>query len=917
MEWHVVAEGLTKGRAMQVFISHAKEDVPVATAIRGFLERNLVGVFLAPPSIRAGHGWKEEIERNIAETDVMLLLWSKNAARSRWVNYEIACATIQDTKIVPLMLDRTATHTQLQDIQARFWNSEDKDASLGIIAQEFGLPAPSDPDHGVAGAELNATDAEDAYRKAVMSTFRHLLVLGEDQGRGIQEAYLPLRMTALNGGQDEPVVAHEHIGSASERLVMLGNPGSGKTTLLRYLAHRCASSNRVIPIFVRIASLMKTASSLIDHIHNLVLGATNRTLASLLTDRDEFCQEGTMVLLDGLDEIRETERILFLERLNEFLTAYPHCKVVVSSRVSNFQKSEFVPLGFKFYQLAALPEGSIKDYVWEYVPEGTREDLWALLESNDRLFELAHIPFMLAMLCASRSESGKVIDRASLFANCTEYLLRKRAKGEDGAETDAVTTETYDELASVLKAIAVRFFKLDSGDRFDQEDLEFAIRKTATQNAATDIIGHLVDRTGLLQRAGEEYSFVHRSIGEYYVALGMQDEPFNNLVARASVPSWEEPIKLFVGLTDMADLDRVVGEIWERNRGLALRSLTELPQFPEALLRKLVDELDRGERVRISHEIIGAVNRAASSTERKRILLDSASALLRVETDCEVIYNCIVALAEAGDPDCSRLVRKVLDLEHAEERRQEYLADPDCHFDFVPVHPNEFVMGYDESPDARERPAHRVRLSPFQVSRFPVVNSLYYDAFPFGTNRRGLGGYSVNDDQPVNNVTWFEATVFAWWIGCDLPTEAEWEYACRSGGRDDAELFDESKTHEYAWYEGNSDNRTHTVGEKKCNSLGLHDMLGNVREWAKDWYSEAEFYQYCHEQGIVENPLSLGGSDRKVLRGGVFDWATRNLRPTYRPMNPPDNVFFGNGIRLVYRDGAPVPFLQEGWQPPP
>jgi len=902
-------------QAKHVFISYAKEELPCAEAIRDVLESYLVEVFLAPDSIPKGRVWKEEVERNMAQSDVLLLLWSQNAANSKWVNYEIACAKIGRVRIIPIRLDSTATHTQLQDVQALFWKSGDDTASLKAIVESLGLPATADLDRGISDTELDAISAEEAYRKAVISSFRHLLVLGHDQGLAIQEAYLPLRMRTCDAAHKEPVVAHERIESASKRLIILGNPGSGKTTLLRYVAHRCATNNYLIPILIRIDTLMRTASTLIDHVHNLVQGKTNRTIADMLTGHDDFCQEGTLLLLDGLDEVNETTRASFLERLQAFLIAYPQCKVVISSRVSNFRKDDFQSLHFEFYQIVELSEEDIKNYVWDMVPEDRRNDLWLLLKSSDRLFELAHIPFMLAMLCTSRLEPGKVIDRASLFANCTEYLLRKRARGDDGLETDAITTETYGELESVLKAIAVRFFKLDSGDCFDQEDLEFAVRKTVPQGSSTNIISHLVDQTGLLQRAGEEYSFVHRSIGEYYVARGMQDEPFKNLISRASVPSWEEPIKLFVGLTDKESLDRVIHAIWDRNRGLALRALTELPQFPEELLRRLIDGLEREERVRLSYEIIGAANRAASSAERKRILIDSVTAIFRVETDCEVIYNCIIALIELGDPDCSQLVEDKLNLKHAEERRREYLANPDYHLDFISIHPQEFLMGYDDSPDAREHPAHRVRISPFQIARFPTVNTLYYDSFPFAANRRGLGGYSTGDAQPVNNISWFEAMVFAWWLGCDLPTEAEWEYACRSGGEDDSTLFDRSKIPEYAWYEGNSENRTHEVGQKKCNSLGLYDMLGNVREWVKDTYSETEYYKHCKECGVIQDPLALGGSDRKVLRGGVFDWSTRNLRPTYRPMNPPDNVFFGNGMRLVYRKGMPVPFMQKGWSP--
>lgn len=900
---------------MRVFISYAQEDRPVTDVIRSSLEADLVEVFCAPESIPGGHPWRDEIDKSIASSDYLLLLWSKNSEKSKWVNYEIASALIHETPIIPLALDNTPTHPQLRDHQAKHWKKEDPESSLLTLRRSLGLPSGEESTASRGPYSLDGESAEATYRQKIVDRYSHLLVLGHDRGVGIQKAYLPLTMVPIEGDAETPFVAHEYIESEHLRIVVFGIPGSGKTTLLRYTAHRTASGGGFLPVFVDIARFMKTADPLVDHLHHIVQGTTNKTIAGLLTDRDDFCGDGTLVLLDGLDEIREAERAPFLERLTTFLTGYPNCHIVVSSRFSNIDFDAFFDLEFSVYKLNALSEKRIEEYIWQFAPPDTRDNLWDLIKANSRLLELAHTPFMLAMLCSSRWEPGSVIDRASLFANCIEYLLKKRGI-EHGSKTGkSLPLDEYSRLDGVLRAVAVRFFKLDCSDSFEEQDLEFAITKVAPNSDAHGIIAHLVDRTGLLQRAGDAYCFVHRSIAEYYVALGMKDEPLENLVNRASVPAWEEPIKLHVGLAEASELPQVVEAIWERNRGLALRSLVELPDFPEDLLRTLVGGLARDERVRLSHEIIHASRRAGSRPEEKRTLLDSFSALLRVENDCEVIYNCVVALCDFGDPDCRRLVEQILDLDGAAERRTAYCSDERHCFGFVHVPAGEFSMGYDDSPDARERPAHQVRLSSFDIGQYPVVSSVYYDSFPFSENRRGLGGYSTGDADPVNNVNWYEAIVFAWWLGCDLPTEAEWEYACRNGGKDDPVLFDEKQTPEFAWYEGNSENRTHPVGQRKPNSLELYDMLGNVREWVKDWYSETEFYESCHSDGIVENPLALGGSDRKVLRGGVFDWATKNLRPSYRPMNPPDNVFFGNGMRLVYREGYAVPYFQEGWVP--
>ena len=110
-------------------------------------------------------------------------------------------------------------------------------------------------------------------------------------------------------------------------------------------------------------------------------------------------------------------------------------------------------------------------------------------------------------------------------------------------------------------------------------------------------------------------------------------------------------------------------------------------------------------------------------------------------------------------------------------------------------------------------------------------------------------GFEQTDEHPVVNVSWNDALAFCRWLSkkegkiCRLPTEAEWEYACRAGSTtrycfgDDA-----SDLGEYAWYGANSDRKTHPVGTKKPNAWGLYDMHGNAWEWCADGY-DAEYYE--------------------------------------------------------------------------
>ena len=200
----------------------------------------------------------------------------------------------------------------------------------------------------------------------------------------------------------------------------------------------------------------------------------------------------------------------------------------------------------------------------------------------------------------------------------------------------------------------------------------------------------------------------------------------------------------------------------------------------------------------------------------------------------------------------------------------------------------EFTMGSDEYGTATdERPPHRVSLSAFYLDKYEVTFDLY-DRFCEATGRtkpsdNGWGRGS----RPVINVSWDDATAYAAHYGKRLPTEAEWEYACRAGGTG-RWCFgsDERQLGEYAWYNANSGSQTHPVGEKRANAWGLYDMHGNVWEWCADWYANH------YAASPVQDPTGAVSGQYRVLRGGSWNYDASWCRSAYRFGDDTGNRYF-------------------------
>ena len=217
--------------------------------------------------------------------------------------------------------------------------------------------------------------------------------------------------------------------------------------------------------------------------------------------------------------------------------------------------------------------------------------------------------------------------------------------------------------------------------------------------------------------------------------------------------------------------------------------------------------------------------------------------------------------------------------------------------DMVRVEAGTFTMGATremKNPDIEEKPKHQVTLTnDYYIGKYEVTQALWQAVM--GNNPSDFKG----DNLPVENVSWDDCQKFISKLNSitgknfRLPTEAEWEYAARGGKKSRGYQYSGSNNiSDVAWYEDNSGRKTHAVGTKQANELGIYDMSGNVYEWCQDWKGS-------YSKSSQTNPTGANSGSYRVLRGGGLVYGAWFCRSSFRCCDSPDGRNGSLGLRLV------------------
>jgi formylglycine-generating enzyme required for sulfatase activity len=385
-------------------------------------------------------------------------------------------------------------------------------------------------------------------------------------------------------------------------------------------------------------------------------------------------------------------------------------------------------------------------------------------------------------------------------------------------------------------------------------------------------IGRMRDQSGILAMwSAGQCGFLHLTFQEYLAGLhAARENRAEELVKNIGASWWREVILVAIAIGSRDFAQKFFAALLE----------TDAVAKQSALVDQCLDEA----RYAVLEPFLTVLKKPEMAPDRQLAILRP----LRPFKHAELTAVCR-RLARSAHLELREVAREILQRAGVEPERPtiEILETPlalQVHLKtgiaLITIPAGEFVMGSNDGY-SDEKPVHCVRISrPFQLGKYPVTNAEYQrflEANPHTKPPAFWNDSQFNDpQQPVVGVCWHEARAFCQWADGRLPTEAEWEYACRAGSQGHWCFGnDEAKLGEYAWYIQNSGSNLHPVGQKKPNAWGLHDMHGNVWEWCLD-----EKREYTTEPRL--DPVGPLEGAWRVVRGGSYWDDARGCRSAFR-----------------------------------
>lgn len=410
----------------------------------------------------------------------------------------------------------------------------------------------------------------------------------------------------------------------------------------------------------------------------------------------------------------------------------------------------------------------------------------------------------------------------------------------------------------------------------------------------------------------EHWALLRLSLVSCYLGLGLSD---------AALTEAEELMALPV---ESAGLIRLAGELPSQIKESKLKFYDERSQSVDRRVKGLI--YVKGRLKKWSEALADERSRL---TRMKLKVIERLSASDELKSKWEARTHNAKVRAERREDELALKAFMMLSSEYASKLRPPSPCSSSAvgcpALKWIMINGGTFAMGSNDGADD-EKPIHTVQVSSFIMAESEVTVAQYRKCVEAGVCTephwddstcyvlngsswsKGVLPKSLRSDElPVTCVDWGQARTFSRWVGGDLPTEAQWEYAARGGegfkyaGSDDPD--------EVAWYSENTNNTgTREVKMKKRNGYGLYDMSGNVWEWTLDeWHGSYSGAPSSGDQPWGHVPRCGqkcdSWSSRRVSRGGGWDYDARTLRVAYRSSGGPD----ARNYRIGFRPAGPIP----------
>lgn len=542
---------------------------------------------------------------------------------------------------------------------------------------------------------------------------------------------------------------------------------------------------------------------------------------------------------------------------------------------------------------------------------------------SKRMYEMIGNPFYLHTICLVHYKNGSkglglISSRSSLYRECVNALIGRQ--------------ENPDSIIDAFGAIAFRMHQ--HGVASIALDSLKQIVSDADYDGGDSFLQGLLGCGLLISNDSKNYSFSHFGFQEYLAACRLlsqdrknpSNKHFETTLLQHSQKIWprigQENQQNHIAVVKQQS---ILSESWwqevillslsDRHPGEQNSFVSLYNRYIEMLLDK-IDYCNRGNLLRLIFEetsatpskpFLAKINQPAGTDKKLwQAQLKCLKILKQFSLLNEVsLHEKTVNLRHHPWPDIRQWIEEnIVPVHQPQANKPEHIVTPSglC---LIKITGGDFYMGSTDSDErgyGNEKPRHKVQIKNFYLGRYPVTNSEYkvfLEANPEIERPEYLDNADFNGDfQPVVGVSWEDARHFAEWAGGRLPTEAEWEYAARAGTvtrywwgdemAPDRANGGESQTE---W----SDRQTSDVRKFPANQFGLHDILGNVREWVED--DESPNYRHTPQDGSA---WIAGMPDcNKIVRGGAWNQFNVYLRSAHRDGLPPKERNNSLGFRIA------------------